>query len=105
MLQKIKYFQKFPRSTRPRTMGFKRASIVECVSRKNYHVWIKFDDGLSGEVNLEHLANKGIFKEAWATPQMFDQVKINQETKTLSWNVNGYEVDLDPYVLRDSIIQ
>lgn len=32
-------------------MEFQRAKIVACEPHKNYKVWIRFDDGLSGEVD------------------------------------------------------
>ena len=102
MLNKIKNFHKSPRSIDYNSV-FKRAKIIECIPRKNYHVWVKFEDGLSGEVSLRHIANKGIFKEVWKTPHLFDQIKINPETNTLSWDLDGYEVDLDPYVLRENL--
>lgn len=105
MLQAIKNFPKSRLSIRSRDMGFKRAKIVECTPKENYWVWIKFDDGLSGEVDLSHLTEKGIFKDAWKTPQMFSSVSINPETNTLSWKLEDDEVDLDPYVLRDQLIR
>ncbi len=80
-------------------MGFKKAKIISCESRSNYRVWIQFDDGLEGEVDLSHLVGKGIFK-AWESVDFFNQVKIDPESETLTW---GDEIDLDPYVLREKL--
>ena len=80
-------------------MDFKRTKIVACKPKPNYHVWIRFDDGLEGEVDLHELVGQGIFA-AWESIEFFNQVKIDPKTDTLSW---GQEIDLDPYVLREKI--
>lgn len=54
-------------------MDFKRARIVACEARPNYHVWIRFDDGLEGEVDLREKVGKGVFK-AWESTDFFNQV-------------------------------
>jgi len=74
--------------------------IVACRPLSKYRVWIRFDDGLEGEVDLNHLVGKGVFK-AWDSVQFFNQVRIDPRTNTLAW---GDDIDLDPYVLRDKII-
>jgi hypothetical protein len=78
----------------------KRARIVACTPRPNYRVWIRFDDGLEGEVDLNHLVGKGVFK-AWKSIDFFNQVRVDPKTDTLSW---GEDIDLDPYVLREKIL-
>jgi hypothetical protein len=40
-------------------MEFKRAKITDCNLKPNYHVWIRFDDGLEGEVDLSDFVGKG----------------------------------------------
>ncbi len=80
-------------------MGFKKAKIVSCKPRSNYRVWICFDDGLEGEVDLSHLVGKGVF-EAWESIEFFNQVRIDPKSDTLTW---GEEIDLDPYVLREKV--
>jgi hypothetical protein len=82
-------------------MDFQRAKIVGCRPLPNYHVWIRFDDGLEGEVDLRHLVGKGIFA-AWESVEFFNQVRIDPKTNTITW---GDEIDLDPYVLREKIMQ
>jgi hypothetical protein len=80
-------------------MEFVRAKIVECKALPNYHVWIRFDDGLEGEVDLSHLVGEGIFA-AWKSKDFFNKVYIDSNSNTLAWND---DIDLDPYVLRDRI--
>ena len=80
-------------------MIFKRERIIKCRPLPNYRVWICFDDGLEGEVDLGHLVGKGVFK-AWDSVDFFNQVRVDSRTDTIAW---GEEVDLDPYVLREKI--
>ncbi|MBS0605746.1 MAG: DUF2442 domain-containing protein [Verrucomicrobia bacterium] len=77
-------------------MEFKRAKIIACKPKPNYHVWIRFDDGLEGEVDLSYLVGQGVF-EAWKSVEFFNQVRVDSRTDTLAW---GDEIDLDPYVLQ-----
>ena len=99
MLQTIKSYKKFPHFTKCGSMGFKRAKIVACRPLPHYRVWIRFDDGLEGEVDLSDLVGKGVF-EAWSSVAYFNMVRIDPNTDTLTW---GDDIDLDPYVLRDKI--
>lgn len=99
MLQIIKNYKKFPRSNKSGVMGFKRTKIVACKARPNYHVWVRFDDGLEGEVDLRELVGKGVFA-AWESVDFFNQVRVDLRTDTLAW---GEDIDLDPYVLREKV--
>jgi hypothetical protein len=80
-------------------MELKGAKIIACKPKTNYRVWIRFDDGLEGEVDLNYLVGQGIFK-AWKSVDFFNQVRVDPKTDTLSW---GDEIDLDPYVLREKV--
>ena len=80
-------------------MEFKRAKIVACKPKPNYRIWIRFDDGLEGEVDLSYLVGQGVFK-VWKSVEVFNQVKVDPKTDTLSW---GDDIDLDPYVLREKL--
>lgn len=49
----------------------------------NFRLWLRYDDGVSGEVDLSYLAGKGIFK-AW------DQSDFSEDSKLdLSGNFHG----------------
>lgn len=78
-------------------MELHRAKIVECQPRANYRLWIRFDDGLSGEVDLSGLLGKGVF-EAWGSVDFFNSVYVDSKTQTVAW---GDGIDLDPYVLKN----
>ena len=100
MLQTTKSYKKFHLFNRCGSMEFKRAKIVDCKARPNYHVWICFDDGLEGEVDLRDLAGKGVF-QAWESIEFFNRVHVDPKTDTIAWDD---EIDLDPYVLRNKIL-
>ncbi len=48
---------------------------VEVQARQPYRVWIRFSDGVEGEVDLSHLAGRGVFG-AWADRSLFAAVRI-----------------------------
>ena len=73
--------------------------IIQCKAKPNYLLWIKFADGLEGEVDLSDLVGKGVFK-AWESKDFFNKVKIDTLCGTVAW---GEEIDLDPLVLRQDI--
>ena len=101
MLKTIKNYKKFPLSNKWRDMKPKKTKIVACKPRPNYRVWIRFEDGLEGEVDLNHLVGKGVF-EAWKSVEFFNQVRVDPKSDTLAW---GEDIDLDPYVLREKILE
>ena len=60
----------------------------------NYTVWVKYDDGVEGTVDLSHLVGKGVFS-AWKDARVFAQVRIG-DSGELRWNGT---VDLCPDAL------
>lgn len=81
-------------------MEFKPEKIIACEAKPNYHLWIQFEDGLEGEVDLTHLVGNGVF-EAWRSIEFFNQVHVDLNSQTVAW---GDEIDLDPYVLRETLL-
>ncbi len=77
----------------------RREKIVACKPLPNYHIWIRFDDGVEGTVDLNHLVGKGVFK-AWDSIDFFNEVRIDPMSDTVAW---GDDIDLDPYVLREKV--
>lgn len=69
-------------------------SLVSADPLADYSVRLCFDDGVSGQVDLSHLAGKGVFS-AWHDPTFFKQVKIG-EFGELSW---GNDIELCPDAL------
>jgi hypothetical protein len=74
--------------------GKRLPELVEVEARDGLGIWVRFDDDVSGEVDLSHLAGMGVFK-AWDDPGFFQQVFIG-EGGEVSW---PNEIDIDPYKL------
>jgi hypothetical protein len=58
--------------------------IVAVEARPDYHVWIRFEDGLEGELSLAHLVGRGVFV-AWNDEAEFRKVFIDEESGTIAW--------------------
>ncbi|HOM17339.1 MAG TPA: DUF2442 domain-containing protein [Thermoguttaceae bacterium] len=48
---------------------------LEVKPLKNYRIWIKYADGVEGEVDLSELVGKGVFA-AWKDDREFQKVHI-----------------------------
>lgn len=81
-------------------MVFRRLKIIECKPLDGYRLWLLFDDGVSGEVNLKNLVGKGVFS-SWESLDFFNSVRIDKKSDTVAW---GDDLDLDPYVLYNQVI-
>lgn len=73
--------------------------IVEIKVFEGYKVWIRFEDGTQGTVDLSDLVGKGVFA-SWKEPQEFAKVFIDPETHTLAWPGG---IDLAPDALYDDL--
>jgi hypothetical protein len=51
------------------------AKPVEVKALANYRIWLRYDDGTEGEVDLADLAGRGVFK-AWNTATFFESVRV-----------------------------
>lgn len=70
--------------------------IIEVQPQQNYQLYLKFEDGIDGIVDLSTLIQfTGIF-EPLKDLEYFQTVKLNPEWGTIYWQ-NG--ADLDPDVL------
>ena len=58
-------------------------------ARDGYRIWLRFADGVEGEVDLSDLAGQGVFA-AWQDRAFFDSVRIG-EARALAW---GDAIDL-----------
>lgn len=67
---------------------------VEVKSLANYRIWLRYSDGIEGEVDLSDLAGRGVF-EAWNDPAFFRTVHIASHG-AVEW---GSEIDLCPDAL------
>lgn len=59
-----------------------------------YRIWLRYEDGNEGVVDLSDLAGRGVF-EAWNEPAFFGSAEIG-EYGELRWSE---EIDLDPDML------
>jgi hypothetical protein len=66
--------------------------IVEVEARSGYRIWIRFEDGVVGEVDLSDLVGKGVFRR-WQDEDEFRKVHIDAETGTVAW---PGQIDLAP---------
>ena len=64
---------------------------VEVLPRNGYRIWIRYADGVSGEVDLSRLAGRGVF-EAWNQRTVFEKVRITADG-AIAW---GDDIDLCP---------
>ncbi len=64
---------------------------VEVRALSNYRIWVKYADGVQGEVDLSYLVGKGVFS-IWTDRKKFEKVEIG-EAGELMW---GDDVDLCP---------
>ena len=64
---------------------------TEVRPRPRYRLWVRYDDGVEGEVDLSYLVGRGVFK-AWEDPKYFQGVQLGPYGE-LSW---GEEIDLCP---------
>jgi hypothetical protein len=67
---------------------------VEVRPLANYRVWLRYDDGVQGEVDLSEFKGRGVFA-AWDAPDFFNAVRIAPHG-AVEW---GNEIDLCPDAL------
>lgn len=49
--------------------------LLEVKALSDYKIWVRFDDGVEGEVDLSHLAGRGVFSP-WQDYKVFQRVRI-----------------------------
>lgn len=73
---------------------------VEAVEAKpHYRLWVRFVDGVEGEVDLSHVVGKGVFA-SWNDPKEFEKVFVDPESFTVAWPGG---IDLAPDALYQEI--
>ena len=65
--------------------------LLEVRALADFRLWVRYDDGAQGEVDLSDLACRGVFS-AWRQPGSFESVKLGSHGE-LIW---GDEIDLCP---------
>ena len=64
--------------------GVELARPVAVEARGKYRIWVKFLDGVEGEVDLSDCAGIGVFK-AWDDPGCFESVHLGP-ARSIAWN-------------------
>ena len=67
---------------------------TDVAALENYRIWIRYSDGSAGEVDLAHLAGRGVFA-AWNDPQCFKDVRLGP-AGAVAW---GEDIELCPDAL------
>ena len=49
---------------------------IDVKALDGYRIWIKFEDGAEGELDLSHHAGRGVFK-AWEDRAFFEAVRLS----------------------------
>ncbi len=63
--------------------------LIDIKSKPNYFLWLKFSDGVEGEIDFSGDVRKGVFAY-WKNPKNFENVRIGSSGE-ISWNE---EVDI-----------
>lgn len=59
--------------------------IVAAEARADFRVWVRFENGVEGEVDLAHLVGKGVFQRWAENPSEFAEVSIDSGSGTVVW--------------------
>lgn len=57
---------------------------VAVEAREGYRIWLRYADGVEGEVDLSRMVGHGVF-EAWREPGFFELVHVS-EWRSIAWN-------------------
>jgi hypothetical protein len=71
--------------------------ILEAHPLNKYRIWLKFEDGITGEVDLSHLTGKGVF-EFWNDYENFQKFSI-ENGRSITWS-DEIDIDADSLYLR-----
>ena len=74
--------------------------IVAAEARADFRLWVRFEDGLEGEVDLSHLVGSGVFQRWADDPREFHEVAVDSESGTVVWPGG---LDVAPDRLYDTI--
>lgn len=64
---------------------------IDVKALPNFRIWLRYDDGTEGQVDLSDLAGRGVFK-AWDDPAFFNSVRLGSHG-AIEW---GPDIDICP---------
>jgi hypothetical protein len=73
--------------------------IIAAEARPDYHIWVRFEDGLEGEVSVKHLVGRGVFA-SWSDEAEFQKLFVDPESGTVAW---PGDIDLAPDALHERL--
>jgi hypothetical protein len=59
---------------------------LEVKARNNFRIWLRYDDGTEGEVDLSDMAGQGVFA-AWNDVAFFNSVRLGSHG-AIEWGEN-----------------
>lgn len=59
--------------------------IVDARPLPAFRAWVRFEDGLEGEVDLSHLVGRGVFARWSEDPAEFDRLTVDPASGTIVW--------------------
>lgn len=71
--------------------------VVDVEPRDGFQIWVRFNDGRAGTVELQDLAGRGVFK-IWADRRIFQSVRIS-DVGAVEWP-GGVDLCPDALYLR-----
>ncbi len=71
--------------------------VVRVQARRDFHIWVLFDDGTAGDLDLSDLAGRGVFK-TWDDRRLFESVRVS-EAGAVEWP-GGLDLCADALYLR-----
>ena len=57
---------------------------IKVESRPGFRIWIEYDDGVAGEIDLSDMAGRGVFA-AWDEPGAFERVYVSDH-RSIAWS-------------------
>jgi glycine/D-amino acid oxidase-like deaminating enzyme len=59
--------------------------VIAVEARPDYRLWVRFEDGVEGEVDLSDLAGHGVFRRWTESPEEFAKVAIDPACGAPTW--------------------
>ena len=70
---------------------------IDVKALPNHRIWLRYDDGIEGEVDLSDVAGQGVF-EAWNDAAFFNAVRLGSHG-AIEWS-SGLDICPDAMYLR-----
>jgi hypothetical protein len=75
--------------------------VAEARALPGFRLWVRFSDGLAGEIDLSDLVGQGVFA-AWNESSAFERAYVDTASGTVAWPGG---IDLCPDSLYDDLVE